>query len=189
MSKNSRTHAIFTRESSHQRAQQRNASLTREKLADKRAKKNVPSARFAIITRFSFSLERICRTINGETPNLAESRERDALLTRISALHSISVETMSILERAGSKGNSTMLRPRGVREPVLSSAPSTHSWYIEFKMLSCNTEFRNNREPVTEHRNQRELQWGQGTSVVQSSQHPQLVHRVQDVVLKERDQK
>ena len=60
-------------------------------------------------------------------------------LTSTSALHPRTTEMMSILERAGSRGNSTMLRPSGVSDPVLSSAPSTHSWYMEFMMLSCNT--------------------------------------------------
>ena len=43
---------------------------------------------------------------------------------------------MSIFERAGSRGNSTICLPRGVSVPVLSSAPRIHSWYIEFKILS-----------------------------------------------------
>ena len=43
---------------------------------------------------------------------------------------------MSIFERAGSRGNSTICLPRGVSVPVLSSAPRIHSWYIEFRILS-----------------------------------------------------
>ena len=34
---------------------------------------------------------------------------------------------MSIFDRGGSSGNSLILRPNGVRAPVLSSAPSTQS--------------------------------------------------------------
>lgn len=36
---------------------------------------------------------------------------------RMSALQPISQDTMSILERAGSRGNSTIRRPVGVRAP------------------------------------------------------------------------
>ena len=60
-------------------------------------------------------------------------------LTNISALHSISSDLINIFERAGSRGNSTMFLPSGVSEPVLSRAPSTHNWYIEFNMLSWKT--------------------------------------------------
>ena len=60
--------------------------------------------------------------------------------TRTSALHSMSTETMSILERAGSRGNSIIWRPREVRPPVSSRAPSTHSWNMELRMLSCQEE-------------------------------------------------
>lgn len=38
-------------------------------------------------------------------------------MMRMSALHPISQDTMSILERAGSKGNSTIRRPVGVKAP------------------------------------------------------------------------
>ena len=48
-------------------------------------------------------------------------------LTRQSALQPISTETMRSLERAGSRGNSTILRPRGVNVPVLSKAPKIQS--------------------------------------------------------------
>lgn len=58
-------------------------------------------------------------------------------LTSDSSLQSISTAMITILDRAGSNGNSTIWRPRGVRLPVLSSAPKIHSWYMEFKMLSC----------------------------------------------------
>ena len=47
--------------------------------------------------------------------------------TNISALHPISVDMISILDKAGSSGNSSMLRPSGVSVPVLSNAPRTHS--------------------------------------------------------------
>ena len=57
--------------------------------------------------------------------------------TSDSSLHSISTATINILDRAGSRGNSTIWRPRGVRLPVLSKAPRIHSWYMEFKILSC----------------------------------------------------
>jgi len=56
--------------------------------------------------------------------------------TSISALQPISVDTINILDKAGSRGNSSMLRPSGVSDPVLSSAPRTHSWYMEFIILS-----------------------------------------------------
>lgn len=57
-------------------------------------------------------------------------------LTRISALQPMSRETINILDREGSRGNSTICLPRGVRDPVLSRAPVIHSWYIEFRILS-----------------------------------------------------
>ena len=44
---------------------------------------------------------------------------------------------ISILLSGGSSGNSTIFLPSSVRQPVLSSAPNTQSWYIEFRMLSC----------------------------------------------------
>lgn len=57
-------------------------------------------------------------------------------LTSDSSLQSISTAIITILDRAGSNGNSTIWRPRRVRLPVLSSAPKIHNWYMEFKMLS-----------------------------------------------------
>lgn len=65
-----------------------------------------------------------------------KSIHRTCFLTSDSSLQSISTAMITILDRAGSKGNSTIWRPRGVRLPVLSSAPKIHSWYMEFKMLS-----------------------------------------------------
>lgn len=38
-------------------------------------------------------------------------------MMRMSALQPMSHDTISILDRAGSRGNSTMSRPVGVREP------------------------------------------------------------------------
>lgn len=64
------------------------------------------------------------------------------VLARISALQAMSRETINILDREGSSGNSTICLPRGVREPVLSRAPVIHSWYMEFRILSySNHEF------------------------------------------------
>lgn len=40
-------------------------------------------------------------------------------MMRMSALQLMSHDTMSILERAGSRGNSTMSRPVGVRAPEM----------------------------------------------------------------------
>mmetsp|Transcript_24293 Transcript_24293/g.76458 ORF Transcript_24293/g.76458 Transcript_24293/m.76458 type:complete len:208 (-) Transcript_24293:971-1594(-) len=51
--------------------------------------------------------------------------------------HPSSSPTMSILARAGSRGNSTILFPMGVSAPVLSSAPRIQSWYMLLRMLSC----------------------------------------------------
>ena len=69
----------------------------------------------------------------------SENQAFHSLITHTSdsSLHSISTATINILDRAGSRGNSTIWRPRGVRLPVLSKAPKIHSWYIEFKILSC----------------------------------------------------
>ena len=69
-------------------------------------------------------------------------------ITRISVLHPISVDTMSILESAGSSGNSSMFLPSGVNEPVLSRAPRTHNWYIEFIMLSYKAVKHHNLLPL-----------------------------------------
>mmetsp|Transcript_18055 Transcript_18055/g.61359 ORF Transcript_18055/g.61359 Transcript_18055/m.61359 type:complete len:205 (+) Transcript_18055:542-1156(+) len=57
--------------------------------------------------------------------------------TSTSAAHCRRAAKMSILARGGSRGNSTMSRPRGVSAPVLSSAPRTQSWYMELRMFSC----------------------------------------------------
>lgn len=57
--------------------------------------------------------------------------------TSTSAEHPSFSEKMSIFARGGSSGNSTILRPRAVRPPVLSRAPRIHSWYSDDWMLSC----------------------------------------------------
>ena len=57
-------------------------------------------------------------------------------LTRTSSLHSISADTSNILASEGSSGNSTIFLPLLVSEPVLSMAPSVHSWYMDWRMLS-----------------------------------------------------
>uniref|UniRef100_A0A1I8JLB4 DUF4537 domain-containing protein n=1 Tax=Macrostomum lignano TaxID=282301 RepID=A0A1I8JLB4_9PLAT len=49
----------------------------------------------------------------------------------------ISMLVMSILDRAGSSGNSTICLPSRVRPPVLSKAPSSHNWYMDCRILSC----------------------------------------------------
>ena len=57
-------------------------------------------------------------------------------MVSISAEQRSSSETMSIFESGGSSGNSVIFIPRGVNAPVLSSAPSTQSWYMEVTMFS-----------------------------------------------------
>ena len=79
------------------------------------------------------SLKRLLTSKQADKAFLAEFELR----TKMSSLHCISTATISILERAGSSGNSTMWRPSGVRLPVLSRAPRIHNWYIEFRILSC----------------------------------------------------
>ena len=54
----------------------------------------------------------------------------------MSRLHSISSEIISILDKDGSSGNSTIFRPNFVNWPVLSKAPSIHNWYMELSKLS-----------------------------------------------------
>jgi len=58
-------------------------------------------------------------------------------MVNISAAHLYSDAVISIFASEGSIGKSDMRFPSLVRSPMLSSAPSTQSWYIEFKMFSC----------------------------------------------------
>lgn len=48
-------------------------------------------------------------------------------MMRMSALQLMSQDTISILDRAGSRGNSTMSRPVGVRAPETDTKENTHS--------------------------------------------------------------
>ena len=57
-------------------------------------------------------------------------------MVRISLEQPSSAEIISILERGGSRGNSTIFRPSSVKAPVLSSAPRIHNMYIELSKLS-----------------------------------------------------
>lgn len=66
-----------------------------------------------------------------------EGTESMDTIIRTSAEHPNLSEKMSILAKGGSSGNSTILRPRAVNPPVLSSAPRIHSWYKEDWILSC----------------------------------------------------
>lgn len=57
-------------------------------------------------------------------------------MVRTSAEHLRSTETINILASAVSIGKLAIVRPSVVSSPVLSRAPRTQSWYIEFKMFS-----------------------------------------------------
>lgn len=57
-------------------------------------------------------------------------------MMRTSALQPISADTMSMWHWGGSRGNSAIWRPSGVRAPVPSKAPRIHSWYMELRMVS-----------------------------------------------------
>ena len=67
--------------------------------------------------------------------NIAGTESIDTTV-KSSSVHSNYSEIISIFERGGSNGNSTIFLPRVVRLPVLSKAPRIHNWYIEFKILS-----------------------------------------------------
>ena len=71
-------------------------------------------------------------------------------MMRMSELHFISTEAISILERAGSSGNSTIWRPRVVSDPVLSSAPRVHNWYMEFNIFSLSFKYKKKHFKSTE---------------------------------------
>eukprot|EP00964_Phaeocystis_antarctica_P100911 scaffold66445_cov50-Phaeocystis_antarctica.AAC.2 len=63
--------------------------------------------------------------------------ESEETTVATSSTHFCSSEKISILASDGSSGNSTILRPRGVRAPALVSAPRNHSEYIELSRFSC----------------------------------------------------
>jgi len=62
-------------------------------------------------------------------------------MVAISAVELSSSAMVSILEREGSRGNSTILRPSWVSSPGLSRAPRVQSWYMEVTLLSCGGGF------------------------------------------------
>ena len=59
-----------------------------------------------------------------------EGTESIETIIRMSKLHPISSDIISIFDRLGSKGNSTIFLPSLVNWPVLSKAPKIQSWYI-----------------------------------------------------------
>ena len=95
------------------------------------------------------------------------------LLTRTSELHCISTDTMSIFDSAGSRGNSTICRPTAVRPPVLSRAPSIHSWYMELRMLSWMEEEKDTDTYCTE---TKPLIWLTIVSMIAYTVHQWLIH-------------
>lgn len=88
-------------------------------------------------------------------------------MSRISELQPMSQETISILERAGSRGNSTIRRPVDVRPPAERGSTVRGA-----------SQAGTSRPPA------RLLPAPSATCVVQGPQDPQLVHGVEHVVLR-----
>ena len=58
-------------------------------------------------------------------------------MVKISSLQPRSQLMISIFDKGGSNGNSTIFLPNYVKLPVLSRAPRIHSWYILLSKLSA----------------------------------------------------
>lgn len=95
-------------------------------------------------------------------------------MSRISELQPMSQDTMSILDRAGSNGNSTISRPVEVRPPRREKQTQTFNGTVEYR--------EREREATHQHLRGRASSQGHHTCVVQGPKDPELIHGVEHVV-------
>lgn len=96
-------------------------------------------------------------------------------MSRISELQPMSQDTMSILDRAGSSGNSTISRPVEVKPPTGERSKCRYS---------ATTVQDIGRVPGCQSPQGPSRLRGHSTCVVQGSEYPELIHGVEHVVLR-----